>query len=60
MEEKKNDMALKYISDIYKTLKNPGIYETFDLANFHRNNESYKESNNLYSKILLKINKKHN
>ena len=60
MEEKKNDMALKYISDIYKTLKNPGIYETFDLANFHRNNESYKESINLYSKILLKINKKHN
>jgi tetratricopeptide (TPR) repeat protein len=35
------------------------IYRTFELANFLRNSEKYEKSIELYSSILLKIEKEH-
>ena len=37
----------------------PDIYRTFDLANFLRNSEKYEKSIELYSSVLLKIEKEH-
>ena len=58
MDEKENSDSVKFLSGIYKNIK-PGIYETFDFANFLRNKENYKESIDLYSDILLKIERNH-
>ena len=58
--DKKNEIdSSKFLYQTYKTL-DTGISETFDLANFMRNKENYKEAINLYSKILLDINQDHN
>ena len=58
MDEKENSDSVKFLSGIYKNIK-PGIYETFDFANFLRNKENYKEAIDLYSDILLKIDRNH-
>ena len=58
MDEKNNEDSLNFLSKAYKDI-NPGIYETFDLANFLRNKESYEKSIELYSEILSKIGKDH-
>ena len=57
-EEGKEKEALSLIESTFKKIK-PGIYETFDLANFLRNQKKYEESINLYSDILLIINEDH-
>ena len=38
---------------------NPSIYQTYDFANFLRNNEDYESSIKLYTTLLSKINKNH-
>ena len=50
--------STNFLSKIYSEIK-PGIYETFDFANFLRIEEDYEKSINLYSELLLKINKNH-
>ena len=57
-EEGKKKEALSLIENTFKKIK-PGIYETFDLANFLRNQKKYDESIKLYSDILLVINEDH-
>ena len=47
-EEGKKKEALSLIENTFKKIK-PGIYETFDLANFLRNQKKYDESIKLYS-----------
>ncbi len=59
MENNGNKNSLNFLSNIYKNI-NPGIYETYDFANFLRNKENYEESIKLYSEILEKIDKDHN
>ena len=57
-EEKKTD-ALNILKDSYNKLTNKGIYETFDYAEFLKNNEEFEKSIFYYSKILNKIDSKH-
>ena len=54
MKKKKGPDPNKFLLQTYKTL-NTGVSETFDLANFLKSNEKYKEAINLYSKILTEI-----
>ena len=54
MEKEDNPNSIKFLTEVYKNIK-PGIYETFDFANFLRSNEKYKEAINLYSEILISI-----
>ena len=56
--EKKND-ALKLLKKSYDNLLNKEIYETFDYAEFLKNNEKFEDSILLYSKIINQIKKKH-
>ncbi len=53
------DDALKLISKSYNNLENKEIYETFDYAEFLKNNEKFKESIPLYTKIINKIESDH-
>ena len=57
MDEEDKD-SVNFLSKSYKEI-DPGIYDTFDFANFLRGKEEYEKSIELYSKLLLTINKNH-
>ena len=58
-QEQDKDEALKLLNNSYNNLQNKKIYEIFDYAEFLKNNEKFKESIPLYSKILNQIEKEH-
>ncbi len=58
-EEKNKDAAIKLLTKSYSKLMSQEIYETFDYAEFLKNNEKFKESIPLYTKIINQINKDH-
>ena len=55
----KKEKSLKLLANAYEDLKNKGIYETFDYAEFLKNNEQFQKSISYYSQILEKIDDKH-
>ena len=57
--DKSKDVSLKLLEKAYNNLANKGIYETFDYAEFLKNNEKFSLSIGYYTDILEKINKKH-
>ena len=57
-EEDKSEKAINYLLNAYGDMES-NIYRTFDLANFLRNSKKYEQSIELYSSILLKIEKEH-
>ena len=58
-QEEKRDESIKLLTNSYNNLQNLGIYETFDYAEFLKNNEKFEESIKFYSEILKQIDKKH-
>ena len=59
IQEKEKDQSLSLLKKSYQELKVKGIYETFDYAQFLKNNEQFKNAIKYYSKILNKIDNKH-
>ena len=59
IKEQKKDEALKLLKDTYNELPLKGIYETFDYAEFLKNNEVFEDSIKYYSNILKIISKEH-
>ena len=59
IEEGDKDNALKLLTNAYNNLINKDIYETFDYAEFLKNNEKFEESIFYYSKIINKVKKTH-
>ena len=57
-EEDKSEKAINHLLNVYGDMESD-IYRTFELANFLRNSEKYEKSIELYSSILLKIEKEH-
>ena len=53
------DEAIKLLGKSYNDLSNKKIYEIFDYAEFLKNNEKFKESIPLYTKIINKVGKNH-
>ena len=51
--------SLTLLSNSYYGLKTKGIYETFDYAEFLKNNEEFEKSIIYYTKILNKIDEDH-
>ncbi len=51
--------ALKLLKYSYNNLKKKEIYEIFDYAEFLKNNEKFKESIPLYTKIIMEVDKNH-
>ena len=56
--ENKNE-ALKLLEKSYNNLFKKNIYETFDYAEFLKNNEKFKEAIPFYTQIIKQIQKKH-
>ena len=56
--ENKNE-ALKLIEKSYNNLVKKNIYETFDYAEFLKNNEKFKEAITFYTQVIKQIQKKH-
>tara|TARA_Y100000591_G_scaffold102853_1_gene87456 strand:+ start:71 stop:1768 length:1698 start_codon:yes stop_codon:yes gene_type:complete len=59
LKEKKKDKSLILLKEAYDALPFKGVYETFDYAEFLKNNEEFKNSIKYYSEILKKIDDKH-
>ena len=49
------DIALDFLNLKFKDIKDPSIKVIFDIANFNKNAENYKEAIYYYNEILLKI-----
>ena len=59
VQENNLEKALKLLNKAYDNLPVKGIYETYDFAEFLKNNKKFKESINYYTKILNSINFEH-
>ena len=59
IQEGNKDYALKLLRSAYNNLSNHDIYETFDYAEFLKNNEKFEESILYYNKVLNKVKKSH-
>ena len=59
IEEDQKKSSLNLLEEAYNSLPVKGLYETFDYAEFLKNNEKFKESIKYYTEILDKINKDH-
>ena len=57
--EGNEDKAIKLQRNTYKNLSKKKIYETFDFAEFLKNNEKFKESIIHYTSVLDRIKKDH-
>ena len=55
----KKEQSIKLLTKSYNDLSQKGVYETFDYAEFLKNNEEFKKSIDYYSKILNMIGKDH-
>ena len=51
--------ALKLLNNSYKSLVKKEIYETFDYAEFLKNNEKFEESIPFYTKIINQVKESH-
>ena len=49
------DKSLNFINSNFKKIKNPSIKIIFDIANFNKNAEKYKEAIKYYDQIISKI-----
>tara|TARA_B100001248_G_scaffold17605_1_gene11668 strand:+ start:1557 stop:3257 length:1701 start_codon:yes stop_codon:yes gene_type:complete len=59
IKEEHEEKSLKLLSESFNALRNKGIYEIFDFAEFLKNNEKFKQSIIYYSEILNKIDSSH-
>ena len=53
------DEALKLLNTSYNNLLNKELYETFDYAEFLKNNEKFEESIKFYTQVIDSVEKKH-
>ena len=59
IQNKNKKEAFKLLAASYENLINKEVYESFDYAEFLKNNEKFKESIPLYTKIINEIDIKH-
>ncbi len=59
IEKSQITKAIKLLEKNYKNLKSPNVYQTFDYAQFLKNNEKFDQSIKYYSVILENISKDH-
>tara|TARA_B100000963_G_scaffold220781_1_gene192407 strand:- start:4024 stop:5724 length:1701 start_codon:yes stop_codon:yes gene_type:complete len=59
IQEEKKLESLNLLKSSYSQLPDKGIYETFDYAEFLKNNEEFEKSITFYTDVLKKIDKSH-
>ena len=57
--QQKKDVALKLINNAYKNIASKDIYETFDYAEFIKNNEKFEEAITYSTKVINIVKKNH-
>ena len=57
VKEEKEKQAIKLLKETYNRLPLKGVYETFDYAEFLKNNEEFEDSIKYYTNILNQIEK---
>ncbi len=58
-ETEDNDSAIIFLNKSFNELENPTVENYYDLANYYKNFEKYKESIKYYTKVLHNINNDH-
>ena len=59
IEKSKIEKALKNLKKSYSNLNTPNVYQTYDFAQFLKNNEKFEQSIKFYSNVLQNIPKTH-
>jgi tetratricopeptide (TPR) repeat protein len=59
IKEENKEKAIEILSRAYNNLENKDIYETFDYAEFLKNNEKFNKSIFYYTKIINEVKKNH-
>ena len=59
IQEKKKDKSIKLLSKSFNELSYKGVYETYDFAEFLKNNEEFESAIKHYTDILKVIDKDH-
>tara|TARA_B100001248_G_scaffold261088_1_gene251112 strand:+ start:964 stop:2664 length:1701 start_codon:yes stop_codon:yes gene_type:complete len=59
INQNKKEESLSLIKKAYNDLPKKSIYQTFDFAEFLKNNEEFEDSITFYTKILRQINEQH-
>ena len=59
IKENKKEKSLNLLNKSYAKLLHKGLYETFDYAEFLKNNEEFESSIKYYTQIIKKISKQH-
>ena len=59
IEESKVEEAIRILKIGYRNLNSPNVYQSYDFANFLKNNEKFKEAIKYYTKVLKSISKTH-
>ncbi len=59
IQENDTPNSLKALREAYNDLPSKGVYETFDYADFLKNNKKFEEAIKYYSEVLNQIDKKH-
>ncbi len=59
IENSKIEEAIKNLKKSYSNLNTPNVYQTYDFAQFLKNNEKFEKSIKFYSKVLQNIPKSH-
>ena len=55
IQEENKDEAIKLLNNSYDSLITKEIYETFDYAEFLKNNEKFEDSIPLYTKVISQV-----
>ena len=59
MEKLKTERVIVSLEKSYKNLNSPNVYQTYDFAQFLKNNEKFKKSISFYSNVLQNISQSH-
>ena len=59
IEKSETDQALRSLEKSYKNLNSPNLYQTYDFAQFLKNNEKFEQSIKHYSKVIQNISNTH-
>jgi tetratricopeptide (TPR) repeat protein len=59
IQKENKEKALELVSKAYNNLASKDIYETFDYAEFLKNNEKFEESILYYTKVINEVKKDH-
>jgi len=59
IEKLKTKEAIITMEKSFRNLKSPNLYQTYDFAQFLKNNEKFKQSIKYYSKVIKNISKTH-